>query len=285
MSETRTIGIVGAGTMGSGIAQCAALSGYRVVAVDVSSEKVGCARDAIEQSLERFIRKGTVTVSDAETARENLSFATEYDALKSADLLVEAATESAELKASILQRLSAVAKPSALIATNTSSLSVTKLSRSVAAPASFIGIHFFNPVAVMPLIEIVKGAETSEATTNVAIDFAKQLGKTPIVVRNSPGFVVNRLLIPMINEAFFVLGEGVASAQDIDEGMKLGANHPLGPLALADLIGLDVCLAVMEVLLHETGDPKYRAAPYLREYVSAGQLGRKTGRGVYPYRD
>lgn len=283
MAGNTFVGIVGTGTMGSGIAQVAALNGMRVIAVDVQPQSLERAKTSIADSLARLVKKGTVSESDATGALARIRFSTDYEDLTGADLLIEAATEAFELKRSILRTLAEIAGPSSIIATNTSSLSVTLLAADVPDPSRFIGIHFFNPVPLMPLVEVVRGVATSDATSGRATGFVQDLGKTPIVVRNSPGFVVNRLLIPMVNEAFFLLGEGIASAEEIDQGMKLGANHPIGPLALADMIGLDVCLAVMDVLLKDFGDGKYRAAPALRELVAAGRLGKKTKQGVFAY--
>ncbi|WP_406868097.1 3-hydroxyacyl-CoA dehydrogenase NAD-binding domain-containing protein [Paraburkholderia fungorum] len=283
MANNELVGIVGTGTMGSGIAQVAALNRKRVIAVDVQPQSLERAKASITDSLSRMVKKGAVSDSDAKDAIGRIQFSTDYADLAGADLLIEAATEAFELKRSILRKLVEIAGPESIIATNTSSLSVTLLAADVPDPARFIGIHFFNPVPLMPLVEVVRGVATDDATSARGASFVAELGKTPIVVRNSPGFVVNRLLIPMVNEAFFLLGEGVASAEEIDQGMKLGANHPIGPLALADLIGLDVCLAVMDVLLKDFGDGKYRAAPTLRELVAAGRLGKKARRGVYSY--
>ncbi|GLC97746.1 3-hydroxybutyryl-CoA dehydrogenase [Cupriavidus sp. TA19] len=283
MEACEFVGIVGTGTMGSGIAQAAALADFRVIAIDVMNASIDKAKAEIEKSLGRLVNKGTITSEAAEAATTRIAFSTDYNDLVNADVVVEAATEAAELKRTILRRISAIAKPSALIATNTSSLSVTSLASEIGAPKQFVGIHFFNPVAVMPLVEIVKGVETADSTCDRALALSKALGKTPILVKNSAGFVVNRLLIPMINEAFFLLGENVASALEIDQGMRLGANHPMGRLSLADLIGLDVCLAIMQVLATDTGDSKYRAAPLMRELVASGRLGRKAGRGVFSY--
>jgi len=208
---------------------------------------------------------------------------TNYEDLKKAQLVIEAATENHALKVKILQQIDGLLAPETLIATNTSSISITQLAAVTQRPERFVGMHFFNPVPMMALVEIIRGLQTSDATHDAVHALALQLGKTPITVKNAPGFVVNRILVPMINEAFFVLAEGLATPEDIDAGMKLGCNHPIGPLALADLVGLDVCLAVMEVYLHEFGDSKYRPCPLLKEMVAAGRLGRKTGRGVYTY--
>jgi 3-hydroxybutyryl-CoA dehydrogenase len=266
-----TIGIVGAGTMGTGIAQVAAATGFRVILVDINEAVLSKAMGRVGSGLDRLVAKGTMS-PDAKQA-----------ALASADLVVEAATENVEVKEEIVRAVDKAVRADTIISTNTSSVSITMLAACVSNPGRFIGLHFFNPVPVMKLVEVVRGLQTTDATHDAAIDFAKKLGKNPITVKNMPGFVVNRLLLPMINEAFFALAEGDASADEIDEGMKLGCNHPMGPLALADLIGLDVLLSVMEVLHREFGDDKYRPAPNLREMVEAGYLGRKTGRGVFQY--
>ncbi|GJH27006.1 3-hydroxyacyl-CoA dehydrogenase NAD-binding domain-containing protein [Caballeronia novacaledonica] len=281
--SSNIVGIVGTGAMGSGIAQVAAISGRNVVAVDVSASALEKAQATIRQSLSRMVKKESISQEDADSAFSRISFSTKYEALSPADVIIEAATETLDLKRKILRDISRVAAEGTLIATNTSSLSVTALANEVQHPESFVGIHFFNPVPMMPLVEVVRGLATSDDASERASAFAQELGKTPVVVKNAPGFVVNRILVPMMNEAFFVLGEGIASAEEIDVGMKLGANHPIGPLALADMVGLDVLLLVVNILQTDTGDSKYRAAPLLREMVAAGQLGRKTGQGVYKY--
>ena len=283
MDSNEIVGIVGTGAMGSGIAQVAAISGRKVVAIDVASASLERAIVAVEQSLSRLVKKSSISRDEATAAMARISFSTEYEALADAAILIEAATETLDTKRMILRKLSDIGGEDALIATNTSSLSVTTLANEVRHPENFVGIHFFNPVPVMPLVEIVRGLATSDATSNRASAFARNVGKTPVVVKNAPGFVVNRILVPMMNEAFFVLGEGVASAEDIDAAMMLGANHPIGPLALADMVGLDVLLLVVGVLQEDTGDSKYRAAPLLRELVAAGRLGRKSGQGVFKY--
>lgn len=283
MESKEIVGIVGTGTMGSGIAQVVALSGRKVIAVDIATASLERAKSTIEQSLGRMVKKGSITQDDADGAARRISFSTDYETLRRSDILIEAATEALELKRAILRKLSEVASDEALIATNTSSLSVTALANEVSHPEKFVGLHFFNPVPLMPLVEVVRGLATSESTSERAAEFARNVGKTPVVVKNAPGFVVNRILVPMMNEAFFLLGEGIASAEEIDVAMKLGANHPIGPLALADMVGLDVLLMVVGILQEDTGDSKYRAAPLLRELVAAGRLGRKSGQGVYRY--
>lgn len=281
--EIGTIGIVGAGTMGNGIAQTAATAGWNVIVIDVAEAALTNGLALLKSNLDRLVAKDKLNSEARGAALARVRFSTDYQQLSDADLVIEAATESVALKHRILGQIESVARPGAIIATNTSSISVTALAASLSDASRFIGMHFFNPAPLMPLVEIIRGLQTSDATADAISELTKRLGKTPIVVRNSPGFVVNRILVPMINEAFFVLAEGIASADEIDAGMKLGANQPIGPLALADLVGLDVCLSVMEVFLNDFGDPKYRPAPLLREFVAAGRLGRKTGQGVYRY--
>ena len=279
----QTVGIVGAGTMGNGIAQACAVSGVNVVMVDISEAAVQKGLATIAGSLDRLIKKEKITAADKDKAMSLIQTSTSYDALKSAQLVIEAATENFDLKVKILKQLDEMLAPEVLIATNTSSISITKLGAVTKRADKFIGMHFFNPVPMMALVEIIRGLQTSDATHDTVKALSEKLGKSPITVKNAPGFVVNRILVPMINEAFYVLAEGTATAADIDAGMKLGCNQPIGPLALADMIGLDVCLAVMEVYLEEFGDSKYRPCYLLREMVAAGRLGRKTGQGVYTY--
>jgi 3-hydroxybutyryl-CoA dehydrogenase len=281
--KIESIGVIGAGTMGSGIAQTAAVAGLSVVMIDVTDTALGKGRAAVKSSLERLVSKGKLDAATQEAALGRIETSTDYARLASIDIVIEAATENVELKGRILKQIEAVARPDAIMATNTSSISITSLAAQLAEPSRFLGMHFFNPVPMMPLVEIIRGLQTSDETAAAVHALTERFNKSPIGVRNSPGFVVNRILVPMINEAFFVLQEGVASAAEIDEGMKLGASHPIGPLALADLIGLDVCLSVMDVFLKDFGDPKYRACNLLRELVAAGRLGRKTGRGVFDY--
>ncbi len=280
---TQRIGIIGAGTMGSGIAQAFAASGFTVILQDISEVAVQKGVATISGSLDRLIKKGALTDQAKAATLALIRTTTQVADLAEADLVIEAATENEAIKIKILQAAEAVLKPQAIIATNTSSLSITKLAAATRRPEQFVGMHFFNPVPMMALVEIIRGLQTSDNTVAVVTQLAQALGKTPIGVKNSAGFVVNRILCPMINEAIFVFSEGLASAAEIDEGMKLGCNHPIGPLALADLIGLDVLLAVMEVLYQAFEDPKYRAAPLLKEMVHAGYLGRKTKRGFYTY--
>ena len=278
-----TVGIIGAGTMGNGIAQACAVSGIQVIMVDISEAAVGKGLSTVSGSLERLLKKDKISATDKDAALARIKGSTSYDDLKTADLVIEAATENYDLKVKILKQIDAIVAPEVIIASNTSSISITKLAAVTSRPDRFIGMHFFNPVPMMALVEIIRGLQTSDETHQAVQAMAQALGKTPITVKNAPGFVVNRILVPMINEAFFVLAEGLATPEDIDAGMKLGCNQPIGPLALADMVGLDVCLAVMEVYLSEFGDSKYRACPLLREMVAAGRLGRKTGRGVYQY--
>jgi len=281
--EITKVGIIGAGTMGNGIAQACAVAGVDVVMVDISDAAVLKGVATVANSLDRLIKKDKISGADKDAALAHIHASTNYADLKGAQLIIEAATENYELKLKILKQVDAIAGPEVLIASNTSSISITKLAAATSRPGHFIGMHFFNPVPMMALVELIRGVQTSDATHDAVKALALRLGKSPITVKNAPGFVVNRILVPMINEAFFVLAEGLATPEDIDAGMKLGCNQPIGPLALADMIGLDVCLAVMEVYLQEFGDSKYRACPLLKELVAAGHLGRKTGRGVYGY--
>jgi len=278
-----TIAVIGAGIMGRGIAQTAAMAGVQVILIDVSDAAVEKAVQTIGVTLNRLVEKGKLTQDGRQSALALIRGTTAYDGIGTAQIVIEAATENYELKASILKRVDPLAGADTIVASNTSSVSITKLASLMSHPDRFIGVHFFNPVPVMTLIEIVRGLQTSDATHGTVLEFARLLGKSPITVKNAPGFVVNRLLLPMINEAFFVLEEGYADAEEIDQGMKLGCNHPLGPLALADMIGLDVLLSVMQILYADFGDSKYRPCPLLKEMVDAGYLGRKSGRGVYSY--
>jgi 3-hydroxybutyryl-CoA dehydrogenase len=277
------VGIVGAGTMGNGIAQAFAVAGIPVTMTDIGAAQLERGLKTVDASLERLVKKDRMSAADKAAALARIQTSTSLEALRAADLVIEAATENLALKLEIFGRIDQVAKAEAIVATNTSSISITRLAAATKRPDGVIGMHFFNPVPVMQLVELIKGLQTSDATYAAAEAISKAIGKTPVKVKNSPGFVVNRLLCPMINEAVFALGEGLATAAEIDEAMKLGCNHPIGPLALCDLIGLDVELAVMQVLFEGFKDPKYRPAPLLVEMVEAGYLGRKTGRGFFAY--
>ncbi len=278
-----TVGIIGAGTMGSGIAQACAQMGIGVMMQDIDDAATARGVRTIGSSLDRLVKKGSIDEAKKAAVLGRVRTTTRAEDFGDCELIIEAATENEALKDKILRNVDAIARPGTIIATNTSSISITKLGASLKDPERFVGMHFFNPVPVMALVEIIRGLRTSDETVRAVTDLAQRLGKTPIGVKNSAGFVVNRILCPMINEAVFALQEGLASAEEIDAGMKLGCNHPIGPLALCDLIGLDVELAVMEVLYGTFNDPKYRPAPLLREMVDAGMLGRKTGRGFYSY--
>jgi 3-hydroxybutyryl-CoA dehydrogenase len=277
------IGIVGAGTMGNGIAQVCAAAGLSVTMTDISEAALAKGISVVTASLERLVNKQKMTNADRVAALTRIATSTDSARLANCDLVIEAATENEDLKIKILRDLCTKLRPSALLATNTSSISITKLAAATDRPDRFIGMHFYNPVPLMALLELIRGLQTSDDSHAKAAEFAKRIGKVAVTAKNSPGFAVNRILCPMINEAIFALQEGIATAEDLDAGMKLGCNHPIGPLALADMIGLDTMLSVMEVFYEGFNDPKYRPAPLLKEMVAAGLLGRKTGQGFYSY--
>ena len=279
----KTIGIVGAGTMGSGIAQIAANCGFDVVLRDISEELVQRGLTSISCNLDRLLAKNKINDSDKAATLGRITTVTALDKLADCDIVIEAATENMDVKLALFDELHKLCKPTAILASNTSSLSLSRLAAISGRPEQVIGMHFFNPVPIMRLVEIIRALQTSDMSYEAVLNLTKTLGKEPVTVKDSPGFVVNRMLVPMINEAVFILYENLASAEEIDAAMKLGANHPIGPLALADMIGIDVCLYVMEILHTEFGDSKYRPCPLLKQMVYAGYLGRKSGKGFFDY--
>ena len=277
------IAVVGAGQMGNGIAHVFAQAGFPVTMIDVSREALERGQMTIKKNLDRQVKKGTMQPETLADTFGRIALSESIEAVKDATLVVEAATENNELKYRIFADIDRIANPQAILASNTSSISITEIARHTGRPANVVGMHFMNPVPVMKLVEIIRGLATSDETTSRVVELSRKLGKTPVEVNDYPGFVSNRVLMPMINEAVYCLMEGVGTAEAIDQVMTLGMNHPMGPLALADLIGLDTCVAILEVLRDGLGDPKYRPCPLLRKYVAAGWLGRKSGRGFYIY--
>jgi 3-hydroxybutyryl-CoA dehydrogenase len=283
LDRLHRIGVIGVGQMGGGIAHVCALAGFDVVVTDLNEETLQRGREAMDRNLSRQVSRGKISEDDKDAALGRITIGTDYALFADCDMVIEAATEKEDIKREIFKKLTPAIKPDALIATNTSSISITRLASSTDRPGKFIGMHFMNPVPVMSLVELIRGIATDEDTFAVTRELALKLGKTPVAAEDFPAFIVNRILLPMVNEAVYTLYEGVGSVEAIDTAMKLGANHPMGPLELADFIGLDTCLSVMQVLYEGLADRKYRPCPLLVKYVEAGWLGRKAGRGFYDY--
>jgi 3-hydroxybutyryl-CoA dehydrogenase len=279
----KTIGVIGAGTMGNGIAQVCAAAGLEVIMQDIAETQVEAGLNTIAGSLDRLIKKEKITAADKQSTLANITTATRLEALAEVDIVIEAATENEALKLGIFEQLDQVCKPAAILASNTSSISLTRIAGATSRAAQVIGMHFMNPVPMMALVEVIRALQTSDETCQTVVELSEFIGKVPVEAKDSPGFVANRIIVPMINEAVYALHEGLATAEGIDEIMKLGAAHPMGPLMLADLVGLDICLSVIKVLHEGFGDSKYRPCPLLQQMVDAGYLGRKSGRGFYRY--